>query len=74
MGHHGAPQLTRWLKVASEHKAILVAWSGDGRTVQLREFGRRGHAGAEHRRGDLGEEKADRWAQSHSDGGAVTGW
>jgi hypothetical protein len=43
LGHHGAPQLTRWLKVASEHAAILVARGGDGWPARRRQFGLRCH-------------------------------
>jgi hypothetical protein len=74
MGHHGPPQPTQRLKVAGEHAASLVAWGGDGWLAHQKEFGRRGYAGAEQRREDLGEERADRRDPSISDGGAVTGW
>jgi hypothetical protein len=59
--------------VAGEHAAILVAHGGDGWLARRRQFGLRCHAG-EQRRGDLGEERADRQAPSVSDDGAVTGW
>jgi hypothetical protein len=50
MGLHSAPQLTRWLKVAGEHVAILVVWGGDGWPARRWQFGRRCHAsGAEER-------------------------
>jgi hypothetical protein len=70
-GHHGALQLTL-SQGGSEHVTILVARGGDGWPAQRRQFGRRCHAG-EQRRGDLGEERADRRAPSVSDGGVVTG-
>jgi hypothetical protein len=58
--------------VAGGHVDILVAQGGDGWSTHRRQFGRCCHAG-EQRRGDLGEERADSWAPSVSDDGAVTG-
>jgi hypothetical protein len=59
-------------KVAGEHAAILVARGGDGWPASRWQFGRRCHTG-EQRRGDLGEERADKRAPFVSDSGAVMG-
>jgi hypothetical protein len=73
---HGAPQPTRWLKVAGEHAAILVAWGGDRWPACRWPFGQRCHVG-EQRREDLGEEGADRGApvcQQRRRGYGLAGW
>jgi hypothetical protein len=44
---------------------LLVAWGGDGWPVRTRGRGAKGI---------WGEEGADRWAPSVSDGDVVTGW
>jgi hypothetical protein len=73
MGCHGAPQLTRRLKVAGEHAAILVVRGGDGWPARRRQFVRCCHAG-EQMREDLGEEGVDRLAPFVSDSDVVMGW
>jgi hypothetical protein len=45
LGRHGTPHPTRWLKVSSEHVAILVARGGDEWPAHRRQFGRCCHVG-----------------------------
>jgi hypothetical protein len=51
---------------------IAVVRALNGWPTRRREFGQRGHEGAE--QGGLGEDGPDRWVPSVSNGGAVTSW
>jgi hypothetical protein len=53
MGRHGAPRLTRWLKVAGGHAVILVARGGDGWMAHRREFGWRRPAVSQQSEADM---------------------